>query len=81
MGETESMSGLFGEEEIEEVIDSFEGNKSPGPDGYNFNFIKRFWDLMTVEVWGMMSEFYQYARLPRGLLSYLVPLIPKITNL
>jgi hypothetical protein len=28
-------------EEIEEVVLSSDGNKSPGPDGYNFAFIKR----------------------------------------
>lgn len=33
---------LFTEEEIKEAVWSCEGNKSPGPDGFNFNFIKSF---------------------------------------
>ncbi|GAU42680.1 hypothetical protein TSUD_131080 [Trifolium subterraneum] len=30
----------FGEEEVMEVIWSSDGNKTPGPDGFNFNFLK-----------------------------------------
>lgn len=33
-------------EELEEIIESFEGNKSLSPGGYNFNFIKMFWGLL-----------------------------------
>jgi hypothetical protein len=33
--------------EIEEVITSSDGTKSPGPDGFNFAFFKEFWYLKT----------------------------------
>jgi hypothetical protein len=34
---------LFTSEEIEEVVRSIDGSKSPGPDGFNFTFLKKFW--------------------------------------
>lgn len=41
-----SLTSRFSFEEVEEVVKSFDGNKSPGPDGYNFNFIQSFWGLI-----------------------------------
>jgi len=32
--------------EIEKVVKESDGNKSLGPDGFNFAFIKEFWYLM-----------------------------------
>ncbi|MCI32693.1 transposon TX1 putative protein, partial [Trifolium medium] len=39
----------FSIEEIEEVVKSSDGSKCPGPDGFNFAFIKEFWELMKNE--------------------------------
>ncbi|GAU47483.1 hypothetical protein TSUD_265550 [Trifolium subterraneum] len=36
--------------EIEEVVKNCEGSKCPGPDGFNFAFIKEFLELMKHEV-------------------------------
>jgi hypothetical protein len=32
--------------EIEAVVKESDGNKSPGPDGFNFGFVKEFWYLI-----------------------------------
>jgi hypothetical protein len=40
----------FSLEEIEEVVRLSDGNKSPGPDGFNFSFLKNFWSLLKDEV-------------------------------
>ena len=37
----------FDEKEIRDAVWDCGSQKSPGPDGLNFNFIKQFWDLMT----------------------------------
>lgn len=76
----QSLSINFSLEELEKTLDSFDGDKSPGLDGFNFNFIKRFWAIMRNEIWDMTNEFYDHARLPKGLLSYFVALIPKINS-
>ncbi|CAI8612034.1 unnamed protein product [Vicia faba] len=38
-------------EEFKEAIFSMNGDKSPGPDGYNPNFYKHFWDLCGNEIY------------------------------
>lgn len=38
--EAEYLTAPFSMEEVEEAVWSCEGSKSPGPDGFNFNFIK-----------------------------------------
>ncbi|MCI77263.1 GPI transamidase component Gpi16 subunit, partial [Trifolium medium] len=40
----------FSGAEIKEVVVNSDGNKSPGPDGFNFAFFKRFWDILKVDV-------------------------------
>jgi hypothetical protein len=40
--ENSSLILPFPMEELEEVVNECDGNKSPGPDGFNFNFVKSF---------------------------------------
>jgi hypothetical protein len=44
--------------EIEEVIKTSDGNKSPGPDGFNFAFFKEFWYLLKHEIRIMFDQFH-----------------------
>jgi hypothetical protein len=70
----------FGLEEIEEVVSDCDGNKSPGSDGFNFNFVKKFWSLMKNEVRILFDQFHGNGSLPRGFSSYFVALIPKVSS-
>jgi hypothetical protein len=70
----------FGLEEIEEVVRHSDGNKSPGPDGFNFAFVKKFWELLKGDIRMMFDQFHSNASLPNSLLSYFVTLIPKVTS-
>ena len=70
----------FSLEEIEVVVMESDGDKSLGPDGFNFAFVKRFWYLMKNEVRIMFDQFYANEVLPKALLSYFVALIPKINS-
>lgn len=56
--------------EIEAVVKDSEGDKSPGPDGYNFAFIKEFWYLIKGEVMIMFDQFHANGVLPRGMLAF-----------
>ncbi|MCH79506.1 LINE-1 reverse transcriptase like [Trifolium medium] len=77
-GENRLLSEPFSLDEIEEVVKRSDGNKSPGPDGFNFSFIKAFWHLLKGEVRIMFDQFHGNACLPKGLLSYFITLIPKV---
>jgi hypothetical protein len=68
----------FGMDEIESVVKDCDGNKSPGPDGFNFAFVKKMWHVIKGEVRIMLDQFHGIAFLPKSLTSYFVALIPKI---
>ncbi|PNX61140.1 cysteine-rich receptor-like protein kinase, partial [Trifolium pratense] len=59
------------------VVRECDGNKSPGPDGFNFSFVKAFWNLLKGEVNIMFDQFHRNASLPKSFSSYFVALIPK----
>jgi len=67
-------------EEIEEVVKLSDGNKSPGSDGFNFAFIKKFWPLLKDEVRIMFDQFHANEVIPKSLLAYFVTLIPKVSS-
>ncbi|MCH84888.1 LINE-1 reverse transcriptase like, partial [Trifolium medium] len=60
------------------VVKESDGNKSPGPDGFNFAFLKAFWELIKGEVRILFDEFHNNGKIPKSFLSYFVTLIPKV---
>jgi hypothetical protein len=81
--EEEANSGLvvpFSMEEIEKVVMENDGNKSPGPDGFNFAFLKAMWSLIKGEIRIMFDKFHGIGSLPQSFTSYFVALIPKINS-
>jgi hypothetical protein len=44
------LTNPFNMEEIEDVVKGCDRNKSPGPDGFNFAFIKKCWELLKGEI-------------------------------
>ncbi|GKU93217.1 hypothetical protein SLEP1_g6825 [Rubroshorea leprosula] len=70
----------FSVEEIEEGLKSCEGSKAPGPDGFNFNFLKCVWNCLKEDFMSFFEEFHQNGRLVRGLNSSFITLIPKKLN-
>jgi hypothetical protein len=66
--------------EIENMVKESEGDKSPGPYGFNFAFFKEFWYLVKNEIRIFFYQFHGNDVLPRGLLLYFFTLIPKLKN-
>ncbi|MCH80575.1 LINE-1 reverse transcriptase like [Trifolium medium] len=67
----------FLEEDVREVIWSCDGNKSPGPDGFNFNFLKECWSTLKIDVMEFLNEFHQNDVLPKAVTASFLALIPK----
>lgn len=67
----------FTEEEIKEAVWSCDGSKSPGPDGFNFKFIRKFWELLKSDIFQFIHEFQKHGRLVRGSNPSFITLIPK----
>jgi hypothetical protein len=70
----------FSCDEIEDAVKSSDGAKCPGPNGFNFAFIKEFWDIMKHEVRVMFDQFAGNDCLLKCLLSYFLTLIPKVKS-
>lgn len=76
-GENLSLVEHFSEEEIKGAMWDCEGDSRPGPDGFNFAFLKNFWDLIKSKVCCFVQEFHANSKLPKGFRSSFVLLIPK----
>lgn len=80
VSQNEFLCTPFSVEEIEALAWSCKDDKSPSLDGFNFKFIKTFWDSLLHVICGMISEFYSKAKLPASLVSYFISLIPNLDN-
>ena len=75
-----SLIASFTEEEIRDVVWQCEGTKSPGPDGYNFNFFKKTWEVIKDEVVIVVSLFYETGCIPKGCNASFIAMIPKVRD-
>ncbi|GJT07206.1 RNA-directed DNA polymerase, eukaryota [Tanacetum coccineum] len=55
-------------------------NKSPGPDGYSFEFFKKYWNLVGSDLCDAIEHFFDTRVFPNGCNSSFVALIPKVTD-
>ena len=70
----------FKEEEISSAVWACGNDKSPGPDGFNFIFIKHFWNELKPKFLRFLAEFHVNAAFPKGLNSSFIALIPKLKD-
>lgn len=73
-----ALTASFELDEIKEEVWDCGGDKSPGPDGYNFKFIKEFWHLFQHDIKKVMDDFYANGAWPRGSNASFMALIPKV---
>ncbi|GJU15763.1 RNA-directed DNA polymerase, eukaryota, reverse transcriptase zinc-binding domain protein [Tanacetum coccineum] len=67
-------------DEVKEAVWACGSDKAPGPDGFTFSFLKRFWDILQDDVYGYIDEFFHSSNIPIGCNSSFITLIPKIAN-
>jgi hypothetical protein len=48
----------FGDDEINIVVMGLPSRKSPGPDGFNTNFMKKCWTTISQDFYYLCSDFY-----------------------
>ncbi|GLT40913.1 hypothetical protein SLA2020_150100 [Shorea laevis] len=70
----------FNEEEVKRAVWSCGCSKAPGPDGFNFKFIREMWDTIKDDMMGYIDEFHKNGKLVRGANSSFIVLIPKVIN-
>nr|GFB35720.1 RNA-directed DNA polymerase, eukaryota, reverse transcriptase zinc-binding domain protein [Tanacetum cinerariifolium] len=55
-------------------------NKAPGPDGYSFEFFRKYWNLVGSDLCDVVEHFFETGSFPNGCNSSFVALILKITD-
>jgi hypothetical protein len=53
------LSEPFSHEEIDDVVKNLPLDKSPGPDGFNTDFVKRCWTIIKQDFYDLCAAFHQ----------------------
>src|ERR1044072_5062685 len=64
-------------EEVWSVIRDSDGNKAPGPDGFNMKFFKEQWEAIKADMMVFFTDFHKNGVLVKGMNAAFVALIPK----
>jgi len=64
--------------EIKTVVFNLNGNSAPGPDGFGGVFYYSCWDIIRIDVWNVVQQFFKQNWVLPGMNSNVVSLIPKI---
>jgi hypothetical protein len=72
-----SLEVPFSKEEIDRTISQLPNDKSPGPDGFNGEFLKKCWQLIADDFYNLCAGFYEGNLCLRGINSSYITLIPK----
>ena len=67
-------------DEINRAVDSCNPSKAPGPDGFNFRFIKASWSIIKDDIYKLVNEFWSTSSLPKGSNVTFITLIAKIDH-
>ena len=67
----------FDEAEIFEVIQNFNGDKAPGPDGFPLAFFQACWDILKTDLMAVFHHFFAKGQFEKSLNATFITLIPK----
>ena len=67
----------FEEAEIFEVIKEFNGDKSPGPDGFLMAFFQACWGTLKSDIVAVFNHFHVTGQFEKSLNATFIALIPK----
>lgn len=70
----------FLEEEVWSAVRTCGNNKSPGPDGFTFLFVKKFWHILKGYLMKALTWFWEVAEINGGCNASFLALIPKNLN-
>ncbi|XP_071689267.1 uncharacterized protein [Rutidosis leptorrhynchoides] len=70
----------FSETEIWDAVKGCGGSKAPGPDGFNLNFYKKFWNDIKHDLIAAVQWFWDTGEISRGCNASFITLVPKRSN-
>ncbi|KAK2657189.1 hypothetical protein Ddye_010241 [Dipteronia dyeriana] len=68
----------FSVEEVSLALSNYDGNKAPGPDGFNVNFIKAHWEEIQDDFINFIHEFHKGGSTFREINRAFIALILKV---
>ncbi|GKC52243.1 RNA-directed DNA polymerase, eukaryota, reverse transcriptase zinc-binding domain protein [Tanacetum coccineum] len=78
--EAEEMIKEVSDKEIKVALFDIGDNKAPGPDGFSSVFFKKAWNVVGIDVYDGIKEFFSKGQMLGELNATLITLIPKIQN-
>jgi len=72
--------GIISEDEVKGAVWNCDSSNSPGPDGFNFGFIKFCWDILKGDVVSAVQRFAEGGSWPKGTNASFITLVPKVAN-
>lgn len=76
----EILENDFTEAEVWEAIRESDGNKAPGPDGFNMMCFQKGWKVMKEDIMNFMKEFHKNSRLGYGINCSFVTLLSPLSQ-
>ncbi|XP_022014439.1 uncharacterized protein LOC110913930 [Helianthus annuus] len=70
----------FSINEIKAIVWECDGDQAPGPDGFNFNFVKKCWSGIQDDILKLFNKFYTDGSLNKCCTSSFIALIPKVKD-
>jgi hypothetical protein len=67
----------FTPKEIDDIVAAFPHNKSPGPDGFNAEFLQKCWPLVKKDFYDLCNQFHQGSLCLESINSCFITLVPK----
>ncbi|GKB37953.1 RNA-directed DNA polymerase, eukaryota [Tanacetum coccineum] len=67
-------------DEIKKAVWDCGLDKSPGPDGFTFEFFKKHWSIVGCDVISAIKEFFSSSSIPNGCNASFIALIPKVLD-
>lgn len=74
------LEGRFTLVEIKDAVWSCGSEKAPGPDGFTFKFLKRFWLLLKEDIVSWVRHFEEFGSISRGCNSSFITLVAKVKD-
>jgi hypothetical protein len=75
-----TLQAPFTDKEIEEVVKHLPNEKSPGPDGFNNEFVKGCWTIIAPDIKKLINDFHDGTVSLESINSSYITLIPKSDN-
>jgi hypothetical protein len=70
----------FSDKEIDEVVKLLPNDKSPGPDGFNNEFVKNCWAIISADVKQLIRDFHSGNINLESINSSFITLVPKVDS-